>query len=137
MNIFFIGSIRGGRAHQPQYEFIVKKLKLMGTVFSGFISDENLSEYGETNIADSEILARELEALGKCDVVVAEVTTPSLGVGYLIAQATSLSKSVIALYFGEDTLKLSAMIKGDQKVEIHAYKTDEDIGKILRETIKS
>ena len=135
MNIFFTGSIRGGRAHQPKYALIVKALERHGTVYSQHVQDEALSQYGETGLSGREILERERGALGKCDIVVAEVTTPSLGVGYLIACATSLRKKVIALYFGGDALKLSAIIKGDPGVELHTYKTDEDIEKILGEVL--
>ena len=131
MNIFFIGSIRGGRAHQPKYVSIVNVLARYGTVHSGFVSNEALSHYGETRLADREIFERERSALEKSGVVVAETTTPSLGVGYLLACAAFLGKRVVALYHGEDTLKLSAMIKGDQGIEVYIYKTNEDIEGIL------
>ena len=132
MNIFFIGSIRGGRADQPRYASIVKKLEQYGSVYSEHVSDETLSEYGETSLSASEILEREFDTLRKCDVVVAEVTTPSLGVGYLIACATSFEKKVIALYCGEDTLKLSAIIKGDPSVEVYTYKDEKDMENIFK-----
>jgi hypothetical protein len=133
MNIFFAGSIRGGRAHQPEYASIVKALEEYGEVHSQHVQDETLSHFGETRLPANEILEREQAALEKCDVVVAEVTTPSLGVGYLIARASALNKKIIALYAGDDTLKLSAIIKGDQNVEVQTYKTDQDVGTILNE----
>ena len=135
MNIFFTASIRGGRADQPRYALIVEALKKHGTVFSSHVSDEALSQYGETNLSAGEILERERDALIKCDIAVAEVTTASLGVGYLIACATSLQKKVIALYCGDDTLKLSAIIKGDRGVEVRTYKTDHDIERIIGEAL--
>ena len=137
MNIYFIGSIRGGRSHQPTYALIVRVLKQHGTVSSQYVSDSALSEYGETRLTDREIFERERVALEKCDVVVADVTTPSLGVGYLIARATFLKKNVVALYNGEDTMRLSAMIKGSPEVEVHTYKTEEDIVRILKEALPS
>lgn len=133
MNIFFTGSIRGGRAQQPQYAFIVDVLKRYGTVLSEHVSDETLSQYGETNISAGEILEREQRALEGSEVVVAEVTTPSLGVGNLIGRGSALGKRVIALYCGDDTLKLSAIIKGDPNVKVFLYKTEEDIQKVLAE----
>ncbi len=133
--IFFIGSIRGGRINQPHYVGIVEILKQYGIVFSEHVADKSLGEYGETDLEKEEIHDRELETLGKSDIVVAEVTTPSLGVGYLISQSISLNKKVIALYNGEDTLKLSAMIKGDKNVQVHLYKTEEDIISILNSEI--
>src|SRR3989344_5840921 len=110
MNIFFVGSIRGGRAQLPDYQAIVGALQRHSTVLPQYISDEALSDYGETNLPATEILSRELDKLEKCDVVVADVTTPSLGVGYLIARATVQQKKVVALYRGTDALKLSAII---------------------------
>ncbi|HLD61206.1 MAG TPA: nucleoside 2-deoxyribosyltransferase [Patescibacteria group bacterium] len=131
MDIFFIGAIRGGRAHQPKYADIVALLKKFGTVLSEHIADETISDYGETDLSKEAIHDREMESLKKCDVVVAEVTTPSLGVGYLIAQAVNLKKRVVCLYHGDDTFKLSAMIKGDKNVEVHTYKNMGDIEKIF------
>ncbi|MDO8482501.1 MAG: nucleoside 2-deoxyribosyltransferase [bacterium] len=133
--IFFIGSIRGGRINQPEYVGIVEILKQYGIVFSKHVADKSLGEYGETDLEKEEIHDRELDTLKNSDLVVAEVTTPSLGVGYLISQAVSLNKKVIALYNGEDTLKLSAMIKGDKDVKVHLYKTKEDLNAILTSEI--
>lgn len=135
MNIFFTGSVRGGRTSQPEYAHIVKRLEEYGTVTSRYASDETLSEYGETRLSDEEILKRELAALAACDVVIADVTTPSLGVGYLIATARKLGKRVIALYRGTDTLKLSGIIRGDAAVEVHTYETVADIDAILTEAL--
>lgn len=133
MNIFFSGSIRGGRADQPKYISIISALEKYGTVFSKHVADETLSEYGETNISNREILERELVALGASDVIVAEVSTPSHGVGYLIARATALGKTVIALHLGDYALKLSGVIQGDPRVEVRSYKTKDDVEEILQE----
>src|SRR3990167_1555380 len=129
--IYFTAAISGGRINQPHYAVIVEMLKQYGTVFSEFVADKFLGEYGETELEREEIHDRELERLGKSDIVVAEVTTPSLGVGYLIAQATTAHKKVIALYKGEDTMKLTAMVKGDKTVRVYLYKTPEDLTAIL------
>ncbi len=131
MNIYFIGSILGGRINQSQYREVIEILKQHGNVLSEHIADESLSEYGETDLEKEEIHDRELKRLEKSDLVVAEITTPSLGVGYLIAEALRLNKRIIALYNGEDTLKLSAMIKGNKKTKVHLYKTRDDINRIF------
>lgn len=135
IKIFFIGSIRGGRISQPQYVEIVEILEQYGIVFSKHVADKSLGGYGETELEKEEIHDRELDILEKSDLVVAEVTTPSLGVGYLISQAINLNKKVITLYNGEDTLKLSAMIKGDKNVKVYLYKTPEDITAIINSEV--
>ena len=133
MNIFFTGAISGGRAHQPNYARITKALDAYGTVHSRHVDDGDLSQYGETRLSASDIRTREIAALERSDVVVAEVSTPSLGVGYLIAHAVLLNKKVVALLADEDTLKLSAIIKGDANVAVYAYKTDADVERVLAE----
>lgn len=52
--------------------------------------------------------------LEQCDIVVAEVTTPSLGVGYEIATARHLGKQILCLFHEVPGCegKLSAMIEG-------------------------
>ncbi len=127
MTILFSASVRGGRALQPQYVQIVELLQQYGTVLSEEIADEKFSGFGETDLTKEEIHDREIQSIEQCDVMVADVTTPSLGVGYLIANALQRDKKVICLYQGEDTYKLSAMIKGSDKVQVHTYMNPEDL----------
>lgn len=134
-NILFVGAIRGDRAHQPTYLEITTLLKKCGTLLSDHVADETISDYGETDLSKEAIYDREMESLKKCDVVVAEVTTPSLGVGYLIAQAVTAQKRVICLYHGEDTYKLSAMIKGSKDVKIYTYAQASDLEKIFADEL--
>jgi nucleoside 2-deoxyribosyltransferase len=47
---------------------------------------------------DAEILERDLEWLSQAHVVIAEVTQPSLGVGFEIARAITLNKPVLCLF---------------------------------------
>jgi len=134
-NIYFAAAITGGRMNQPHYAEIVEILEQYGTVFSKHVADKSLGEYGETDIGKEEIHARELERLTQSDIIVAEVTTSSLGVGYLIAQAVSQHKKVIALYNGEDSMKLTAMIAGDKNIDVRLYKTKEDLVRIFDTTL--
>jgi nucleoside 2-deoxyribosyltransferase len=137
MNIFFSGSIRGGRGHQHLYPNIVSELEKHGTVFSKHISEESVSEYGETALSAEDIYERECAALQGSDIVVADVSVPSLGVGYVIAKAKEWGKPVIALHHGEDTLKLSALIKGDSNVRVYTYEEEEEIASLLQQAFKN
>jgi nucleoside 2-deoxyribosyltransferase len=132
MKIFFTGSIMGGRGQQPEYAEIMKILKQYGEVSSEHIASNVLSEYGETHLEKGEILNREMKALEECDIVIAEVTRPSLGVGYLLGNATILGKKVIAFYNSEDVMKLSEIIKGDENIKVNLYKNTDEIRDILK-----
>ncbi|KFO36180.1 2'-deoxynucleoside 5'-phosphate N-hydrolase 1 [Fukomys damarensis] len=50
----------------------------------------------------------------QADVVVAEVTQPSLGVGYELGRAVALHKPVLCLFRPQSGRVLSAMIRGAQ-----------------------
>ncbi len=137
MKIFFTWSIRGGRENQPQFAYIVEVLKQYGEVLSEHIGSTNLPQFGETALTGKQIRHRELERLAQSDIVVAEVTTPSLWVGYLLGHATSLGKKVIALYHDESMLKLSAIIKGDELIAPYTYQNKEDVEKLFEEILKT
>ena len=131
MNIFFAASIRGGREQQPLYDAVVSELKKYGEVHAPHTADATLTNFGETELPDSEIHERELAALTHADIVVAEVTVPSLGVGYLVARASEMGKRVVVLYHGENLLELSSMIKGDQRVTVRRYTTAAEIPSLV------
>ena len=85
--IYFAGAIRGGREDAALYAEIVSLLMGYGEVLTEHIGDVALTSAGESN-TDGEIHDRDLAWLSEADVLVAEVTTPSLGVGYEIGKAT-------------------------------------------------
>ena len=87
MKIYFAAAIRAGRDLQPIYEAIVRHLKDAGhTVLSEQVASKTV-EADERTVTDLQIYTQDTARLGECDVVIAEVTVPSLGVGYEIAYA--------------------------------------------------
>ena len=69
------------------------------------------------------------------DVVVAEVTTVSLGVGYEIGFAEQIGKRVICLYRPQAERRLSAMILGNTKLTVVEYQSIEDLDKKFKELL--
>lgn len=134
MKIYFTASIRGGRKELPMYEEIISLLEPHGTILTEQVADQEISHHGETELTASEVLAREIERLQESDRVIAEVTTPSLGVGATIEKALEFKKPVVCLYHGKHTDKLSAMIKGNSEIKIYTYENENDLKKII-ETI--
>lgn len=73
-----------------------------------------------------QIWQRDISWIKQADVVIAEVTNPSLGVGYEIAKAEEWGKPVLALFRDDGSRKLSAMIGGSPGLQLASYlKTDE------------
>lgn len=131
MNIYFAGSIRGGRDDAHLYKIIVKKLSKYGKVLTEHVAYESLSEMGEGILEDRYIHERDIAWLKQSHVVVAEITTPSLGVGYEIAKAEELRKPMLCLHHSEDSRRLSPMITGSERSTIVYYGRGEELDQIL------
>ncbi len=109
MKIYFAASIRGGRGLQTTYLTIVKHLKQSGhKVLSENVAFETMAEQG---ISDETIYAQDTAWLDECDAVVAEVTIPSLGVGYEIGYALHKAHKPVLCLCKAGT-HLSAMLNG-------------------------
>lgn len=70
----------------------------------------------------SEIWKTDTDWVKQSDGMIAEVTNPSLGVGYEIALAETLDKPVLALFRNDTERKLSAMIDGAPGVQVVNYR---------------
>jgi nucleoside 2-deoxyribosyltransferase len=130
MNIYFAGSIRGGRDDADFQGEIVRLLSRYGEVATEHIGKKELTDSGE-NLSDEEIYERDMGWLAQADVVVAEVTTPFLGVGYEVARAETMEKPVLCLYRPEAGRRLSAMLAGNANIRVEAYETLEDLAETL------
>ncbi len=133
MKIYFAGSIRGGRDDQKLYLEIIELLRQYGEVLTEHIGDVNLSEEGEGDLSDKEIHGRDLAWLKAADFLVAEVTTPSLGVGYEIGKASEWKKPVLCLYRPSEGRRLSGMVAGCNDVKICEYQTSDELKKAFDE----
>ncbi len=126
MQIYFAGSIRGGRNDVAVYHALVTFLKKFGRVLTEHVGDPGLTEKGDDGPDDRYIHDRDMQWLAACDTVVAEVSQPSLGVGYELGQAVALAKPVLCLYRLSQQRPLSAMISGCDRIETLAYAVIEE-----------
>ncbi len=128
--IYFAGSIRGGRDDAKLYTELISYIKSKNAnVLTEHIGDNNLLKQ-EKSLTDKEIYLRDIAWLKECDVVIAECTRPSLGVGYELAFAEKLNKPVNVLYRNKEC-NLSAMISGDDYFNIFSYETKEEAFNII------
>jgi len=123
MKIYFAGAIRGGRDETDIYNNIITYLSSKAEVLTEHVGSFELTTIGEINRSDREIFMRDMEWLQSADLVIAEVTTPSLGVGYELGIAAKLKIPVLCLYRPIKGKRLSAMISGNEKFNCQAYQT--------------
>ena len=132
MKIYFAGAIRGGREDSAFYLEIVKLLRPYGEVLTEHVAAADLSVLGESK-DDRWIHDRDLAWLRAANYLVAEVTTPSLGVGFEIAKATEWGKRVLCLFRPSAGRALSALIAGSPQVTVGEYQSAADLPKIFDE----
>ena len=136
MKIYFAASIRGGRDDWASYLEIVSQLREYGEVLTEHIGDAELSAAGE-DLGDRHIHDRDLGWLKSSDCLVAEVTTPSLGVGYEIGKATEWGKPVLCLYRPAAERSLSAMVAGSDGVILKEYQRPDELNQIFDHYFRS
>ena len=126
MNLYFAGAIRAGRDDQKIYQQLIKGLQRYGTVLTEHVGDSALTQWGDDGPSDQMIYQRDMAWLAEATLVVAEVTIPSLGVGYEIGRAESFGIPVLCLYRGENERRLSAMISGNHLLKVRKYTSVEE-----------
>lgn len=111
MKIYFSASISGGRKYLAIYKKIVAYLKQNNhVVLTDHIIVDNIFEF-ENKWSPTEIFERDIRFLNECDVMIAEVSNPSLGVGYEICYALEHQISTLCVY--QPDIFVSRMIVGN------------------------
>ena len=123
--IYFSGSISGGRGDVATYRRIVAALESEGhRVLAGSVAADHIGAEGDPLTA-REIFERDVRWIEEADVLVAEVSTPSTGVGYEIAAARyRYGMPVICLYRPAFTKRCTAMVAGDEGIRLIEYGDD-------------
>ena len=128
--VYFSGSISGGRDDVEIYIRIVELVRSLGyEVNAGQVTNRDLPASGEAGEAGS-IFKRDMAWLDSVargrGILLAEVSTPSLGVGYEIAAARYLHRiPVVCLYRERPGRRCSAMIEGDREIRLIRYWPDD------------
>jgi len=123
--IYFCGSKFGGRQDEVLYNILFKKLDRYGDVIQPFDPEKGINQLGSRREHGLSMHDRDVALLTMCDVMVAEVTHPSLGVGYEIGRAVELGKPVLCLYRPLPRKNLSFLLRGmDNKDHLRVYDYD-------------
>ena len=122
--VYFAASIRGGREDAALYRRMIARIGETDTVLTEHVGAPELSE--TESEGDEAIYEQDMAWLRECDLVIAECTTPSLGVGYELAFAEKLGKPCHVFYDRRRT-QLSAMLTGDRYFRIHPYSDEEEL----------
>lgn len=118
--VYFACSIRGGRDDADIYGDLVVIIKKYAEILTEIFADKTLTVAGMQKPA-GDIWSNDIKWIGEADAIIAEVTNPSLGVGYEIAKAEKMGKPILCLFRPEGERKLSAMIAGSPSATTFEY----------------
>lgn len=133
MKIYFSCSITGGRGDQPFYEALVDYLLKNGhEVPTAALAKPEVLSF-EAVAAPKDVYERDVNWVRSCDTLIAEVSTPSHGVGYEVALALLLEKPVLCCY--RAGRRVSKMITGNSSptLRLGAYRTVDELLALVEE----
>ena len=96
---------------------MIDYMKRTNVVLTEHIGKSNMSLKAKTKAVDTHIYERDTGWLRECDMVIAECTCPSLGVGYELGYAEA---------HGIPVFVFSAMLNGNAHFTIVPYETEEE-----------
>lgn len=127
MQVYFSCSITGGRAEQQVYQMIVQHMEQMGfNVPTAHLAQAVVLDE-ESILEAPAVYRRDVDWVIQSDLVVAEVSTPSHGVGYELAVAEFHEKPIFCCH--QHDKKVSKMILGNDYpfLQIYAYQNKDDL----------
>ena len=135
MNIYFACAITGGRRDERHYQAIVHSLIKSGHhVPTADLADSNVVDL-EQVIDPGEVYRRDTGWIRDCDALIAEISTPSHGVGYEIGYALNLGKPVICLHRADAIVSKMILGNQDNNLFTSSYKTIDDAILFLRDKL--
>jgi len=137
MKICFVASIKNKESSVKSYEDIVSTLKKVGDkVFYEHVmnySQKDLDALGEDKKVDFH--KKIIDLIKKSDIVVAEISSQSLSVGYLISMSLDLSKPTILLYKGENKPNILSTLEQTDKLFVANY-GESDVSNVLTKLLE-
>ena len=121
--VYFACSVRGG-GDTSHYLALLTTIKEAGGEVLSEIFVNDAIQFSGSPLPEPQIYARDISMIQDADIIIAEVTNPSLGVGYELGYAENLHKPILCLFDTNSQKKLSAMVKGNPYNKVVLYSSD-------------
>ena len=133
MKIYFACSITGGREYEKNYQAITRFLLDNGhEVPTAHLAKSNILDL-EQIVIPNDVYTRDVDWIQASDILLAEVSIPSHGVGYEIGFALNLGRPVLCIHHAERGVSKMIMGNPHPLLTINTY---EDISQALEQINK-
>lgn len=119
LKIYFFGSIWGAQVDNEIVRGILAHVKTKGKVLSEHLFTDEYSR--QPHLDTRAIHDRDIAWVRESNVLIGDVTAPSLGVGYELREGVILQKPILCLYRPQEGKRLSAMIDGSPGIFVGRY----------------
>ena len=127
MNVYLACTVRGDRGALDSARAIAATLGTLGhTLLTAHLLADDVDE-AESQLSEREVFARDLEWLSRADLLIAEASGSSFGVGfevgYFLAHAGGTARRVLLLYDAKRRARVSRLALGNShpNCTTHAY----------------
>ena len=131
MIIYCAGPIRGNTTYHENYSEIVRIVESLGhTALS-----ERSSKFSSTILlSDKQVYTRDIKWIDGSKMVIAEVSGPSLGVGFEISYALFAKKIPVLAVYHQEAGQISSMISGctNKQLQVEKYRNIDDLTSIIK-----
>lgn len=136
MIVYCAAPIRGDQKFHNYCFDIIKQVSSLGHTALSELNDEFKPALPLT---DAEIFSRDTKWIDKSEIVIAEVSGPSLGVGFEISYSLYKKKIPVLALVNSEAKDVSAMITGchSELLKITKYSDTEDLKKAVSTFIKN
>ena len=137
MRIYLACTVRGDRGGVVAGRTICERLQQHGhEVLTTHLLADDVND-AESQLSEVQVYRRDLEWLSRCDVLVAEASGSSYGVGfevgYVLGRARSTGQRVVLLYDAARRHTISRLITGncDEACDTFAYASVEELAAFI------
>jgi len=138
MKVFFTAPYSGSEVFGEYYKAIYNYVESLGyhqvdneAVMINY--EEYVKKMSESREAQSTHFKKKIDSIQSADICVVEVSTHSLGTGFVIQRALAIGKPTIALYYKDNTPFFINGIQ-DEKLIVKSY-DDNNYKKVIREAL--
>jgi nucleoside 2-deoxyribosyltransferase len=143
MQIYLACTVRGDRGAVAGLRSLVSALESAGhTIVTRHLLDDNV-DGAESALTERAVYERDIAWLDACDVLVADASGSSFGVGfevgYVLGRSDRTNQRVILLYQADRRDRISRLIAGNShpRCEVVAYDTDGELTSVVMPLIDS
>ena len=135
MIVYCAGAIKGDSSYKESYLEVINIVKKEGHSALSELNPEFKSAFP---LNEKQVFQRDIKWIEKSTLMIAEISGPSLGVGFEIAYALYMREIPVLALFDSEVEKVSAMITGcdSELLYVKQYHNKEELEEIVKSFLK-